>query len=290
MNNTLEEYFNVNDTLDTLLGGGDDASEIEKVAVAITKFHENESGNTEELEEEEQSSDDDESEDEDSEEEDESSDEEGEEEEEEELDNPKELEALLNQEITNENENEDGGEQITEIRFYFKFFELYNIDRLSKLSSKIKTHYGIDSQDVSRDKSNIKMKLSNSFMDVIYFCFLSSNADSKFWNILFNKRYSEFLEKRFNSSEYNEEFDYEFEDVNNKLYELLFDVKNDREENSYELILEFIHSIKRKRGTGDISLEDFFKLLKTESVYFDRLIKNKLKLLKLRIGEEGTKK
>ena len=29
MNNTLEEYFNVNDTLDTLLGGGD-ASEIER--------------------------------------------------------------------------------------------------------------------------------------------------------------------------------------------------------------------------------------------------------------------
>ena len=32
MNNTLEEYFNVNDTLDTLLGG-DDASEIEKVGI-----------------------------------------------------------------------------------------------------------------------------------------------------------------------------------------------------------------------------------------------------------------
>ena len=139
------------------------------------------------------------------------------------------------------------------------------------------------------------MKLSNSFMDVIYFCFLSSNADSKFWDILFKGRYSKFLKKRFNSSEFNEEvdydFDYDFEDVYKKLKELLFDVKNNREENSYELLLEFIYSIKIKKGIGDISLEDFFKLLKTESVYFDRLIKNKLKLFKLRINTpEGNKK
>ena len=130
------------------------------------------------------------------------------------------------------------------------------------------------------------MKLSNSFMDTIYFCFLSSNANRKFWNVLFDgKEYSKFLDDRFNNTEHK--FEFEFEDLYKKLYEILFNVKNDREENSYELMLEFIYTIKKSlKSQRNISIEDFFNHLKIESVYFDRLIKNKLKLFKLRIKEQ----
>ena len=286
MKDTLEEYFNVNDTLDTLKGGNSDRQETEKkIAVAIAKTVENAAGLTTPVIQEK-------------------------------VEGTK-SEASnsgvsLIEHNDNDNENENGNENDNGLEFseisinelmkklksensviqthlYFRFFELYNIDRLSKLSSKIKTHYGINSLNVSGDNSNIKMKLSNSFMDTIYFCFLSSNANRKFWNVLFDgKEYSKFLDDRFNNENY--ETNLEFEDLDKKLYEILFNVKNDREENSYELMLEFIYTVKKSlKSQGDISIEDFFNHLKIESVYFDRLIKNKLKLFELRIREQSGK-
>ena len=45
-------------------------------------------------------------------------------------------------------------------------------------------------------------------------------------NYLIKRKYSKFLEERFNDTEYELEID--FEDLDNKLYEILFNVKNDR--------------------------------------------------------------
>jgi len=286
MKDTLEEYFNVNDTLDTLKGGDNDTLETEKkVAVAVAKTAENATASTTPVIERQV----------------------------EEENTKRQPEQVSNSGFSsngnNENENNNESEfnevsstEITEImkelesenrviqtHLYFRFFELYNIDRLSKLSSKIKTHYGINSLNVSGDQNNTKMKLSNSFMDTIYFCFLSTSANRKFWNVLFDgKEYSKFLDDRFNNTKYK--FEVDFEDLDKKLYEILFNVKNDREENSYELMLEFIYTVKKNlKSQGNISIEDFFNHLKIESVYFDRLIKNKLKLFELRIREQSGK-
>ena len=283
MNNTLEEYFNVNDTLDTLRGGND-TSEIEKIAVAVAKTAENaatlgspvtseNTGTPSESSFTSSSS--------------EGSSSNGSSDGSSSNGSSDGFETEEDRELYKELDKAHVSSNGVQTKLYFNFYKLFDVSRLSKLSSKVKSHYGINSLDNSPDNDYLKKKFTNSFMDVIYFCFLSYNANLIFWKVLFDgSEYSKFLQKRFNSKSDDYEPNYEFEDLDNKLYEILFNV-NDNENNSYELIIEFIYIVKKKLSSRrNISIRDFFNHLKIENVYFDRLIKNVLKLVKLRIIEE----
>ena len=314
MNKTLEKYFNVNDTLEPMKGGGEQLDVSKNVAVDVSLVNgsvrsvsvgngssdsvsvsneigsvgggSNEIGSSVNVNGISESSD---------------------------SETESEGSVISVNEIGSDSESDSGIEidisqlvkdskKNSRIRTYFKFFELYNLDRLLKLSDKVKNHYGIDIEELDNPRDdNLRIKLTNSFMDVIYFCFLSKKADQKFWSILFNKsELSNILGQKFNDAteldiiENIENIKYVFE--NGNLHELLFDTKseNDRSIISYELILEFIYRIKQELkqelrfGNGNISLKGFFEHLKVSTAYRDILIKKQLKSLKLRVTDTNT--